>query len=105
MNMTHFALVAIATLVAPFALAEHCEEPYLDRNSEELRISDPETGQVLYYVDNDPCYPDCGFSIWIYEETNTFPNLQRQDATGDQVSEYTQDDTCHGEILPDTIVF
>lgn len=106
MNKTYFALTALVALVAPYALAEHCEDPYLDRNTEELRIKDPETGAVIYYLDNDPCQTQgCGFSIWIYEETNTYPNLQRQDATGDQVNQFTQDDTCHGEIKPDTIVF
>ena len=105
MNKLFFALTAIAALVAPYALAEHCEEPTLDRDTEELRISDPETGQVIYYVDNDPCQTDgCTFSFWIYEETNGYPNLQRQDATGEEVDEYTQDDTCHGKIKPDTIV-
>jgi hypothetical protein len=105
MNKYFVTLAAVAALVAPYALAEHCEKPYLDRNTEELRITDPETGAVIYYIDNDPCQLDCTWSFWIYEETNGFANLQRQDATGDAVDEFTQDDTCHGKILPDTIVF
>ena len=105
MNKVFLAMTAMVALVAPYALAEHCTEPTLDRNSEELRINDPETGAVIYYLDNDPCQPDCGFSIWIYQETNNIENLQRQDATGDQADEFTQDDTCHGMIQPDTIVF
>ena len=106
MNKTYFALTALAAMVAPYALAEHCEDPYLDRDTEEYRIQDPETNKVLYYIDNDPCQTDgCTISFWIYEETNGFANLQRQDATGDEVDEFTQDDTCHGEILPDTIIF
>ncbi len=106
MNKVFFAMAALAALVAPYALAEHCKEPYLDRNTEELRINDPETNEVLYYLDNDWCQSqDCGYSIWIYEETNGIANLQRQDATGDDVNEFTQDDTCHGMIKPDTRVY
>lgn len=104
MNKTYFALAALMALVAPYALADHCEDPFLDRNTEEYRVKDPETGKVIYYLDKDPCEPDCGFSIWIYEETNGYDNLQRQDATGDQVNEYTQDDTCHNMIDSDTII-
>ena len=37
------------------------------------------------------------YSLWIHEESNGF--------TGLQVSTKGQDDTCHGMIAPDTIVF
>lgn len=49
-----------------------------------------------YYVENDFCQMDpCTF--WIYEETNGVEGLQRDD---DVV-----DDTCHGAVPGDTIVF
>ena len=51
---------------------------------------------ACFYVDNDLCQP-CMFSIWIYQESNGIPGLQR----GDEVV----DDTCGGAIQSDTIVF
>ena len=39
-----------------------------------------------FYVDNDLCQADgCGFSIWIYQESNGVDGLQRNDEiSGDQ---------------------
>ena len=48
------------------------------------------------YVDNDFCYY-CLFSIWIYSESNGIPGLQRADEV--------VDDTCHGMIAGDTVIF
>ena len=45
-------------------------------------------------MDNDLCQPDCLFSIWLYQESNGIPGLQR----GDEVV----DNTCHGMIEADT---
>lgn len=50
-----------------------------------------------YYYENDMCQPDCIFSFWIYQESNGIDGLQR----GDKVV----DDTCHGMIDADTIIF
>jgi hypothetical protein len=98
-------LVALAAFVAPYAVATHCKDPTLDRHTEEQRITDPTTGK-LYYVEYDPCQTEgCPASFYLYEETNGFANLQRQDAVGDEADKWTQDDTCHGKIRPDTIVF
>lgn len=99
--MRPFLAVLALALLAP-ADAGHCTEPFLDRHSEELRIHDPETGAVLYYVDNDPCQLEgCGFSVWIYPEVNGIENLQRQDSYDGDPDPWAQDDTCHGMIRPD----
>jgi hypothetical protein len=37
----------------------------------------------IYYLDNDPCQPECAFSVWVYEETNGIPGLQRDREYGD----------------------
>ena len=105
MNKVFVTMTALTALLAPFALAAHCTEPNLTRDSQEVTISDPETGAVIYYIDNDPCQTEgCIWSFWIYEETNGFENLQRQDASESDADKFTQDDTCHGAILPDTII-
>ena len=102
MSKTFLAILALAALVAPQTLAEHCTKPTLDRDSEELRVMDPETGDVRYYVDRDACEGDgCVDSIWIYEETNALENLQRRDPAD---ARDPQDDTCHGMIRPDSVV-
>lgn len=36
-----------------------------------------ETPVGTYYVVNDACQPDCLFSVWIYQESNGEPGLQR----------------------------
>lgn len=102
------SLPLVLLLFMPGAGAGHCVAPFLDRHSEELRITDPETGQVLYYVDNDPCQLEgCGFSVWIYPEANGYENLQRQDAPEHEMEgrPWLQDDTCHGMIHPDITHF
>lgn len=58
---------------------------------------DGEGGDGTYYVDNDICNIGCTFSVWIYEETNAIAGLQRGD-------EFV-DDTCHGSIESDSIIF
>ena len=101
MRKTVFLAAALAVLLVPGTVANHCSKAYLDRDSEELRIMDPETGQVRYYVEEDctHCRPG-DVAIWIYEETNGYPNLQRYDTFRGA----TTDDTCHGKIRPDTTV-
>ena len=68
-----------------------------------------EDADRFVYVDNDPCQAQgCGVSIWIYEESNGYEGLQRQDApTTDPENRpwWIKDDTCGGLIQPDTIIF
>jgi len=55
-------------------------------------------GHHQYYVDNDFCQlENCGFSIWIYEESNGVAGLQRND-------QFSGDRTC-GLYDGDTIIF
>lgn len=50
-----------------------------------------------YYIHDDcPCAVEVFFSIWVYEESNGYPGLQR----GDEIV----DTTCHGMIPADRIV-
>lgn len=49
------------------------------------------------YVDYDDCAMACSFSVWIYQESNGIPGLQRQDSV--------RDNTCGGTIAPDTLIF
>lgn len=78
-------LAAVLGIAMPIG-AEHCTT---------YTSAQPEVDAAGYYVDNDPCF-GCIFSIWIYQESNGIPGLQR----GDEV----YDDTCHGMVSPDTIV-
>lgn len=73
---TFLALVAIATIFLPaYALAGDCrQDPYTAKY---------DTDAGTFYVVDDPCQPvvgdgTCLFSIWIYEETNHEPGLQRE---------------------------
>lgn len=89
-------LVPLALLVALSApaIAEHCTEP----TSDEAELTTCVGGvEPCFYVDNDSCQPECTFSLWIYQESNGYPGLQR----GDEM----EDGTCHGMVEPDTIVF
>lgn len=52
-------------------------------------------GDATFYVINDLCQPQCLFSVWIYQETNGIPGLQRCDELGASCSD------CDG----DTIIF
>ena len=69
--------------------AEHCTT--WSTSHPEIDLGD----SMGYYIDNDLCQPECLFSIWIYNESNGIPGLQR----GDEVV----DDTCHGMIESDTL--
>lgn len=96
---TTFSLMALAlaaALAIP-AVAGHCAtygtaQPEADTDPAGL-------GTPRYYVEFFLCdgSPDCMFSLWVYEETNGIPGLQRGD---EEV-----DNTCHGAIESDTIVF
>lgn len=56
-----------------------------------------ETPVRTIYIVNDMCQPECLFSIWIYEESNGEPGLQR---CHDPIDE---EGCCGGH--PDTILF
>lgn len=61
--------------------------------------SETDADAAGYYVINDCWHNDCAkafFSIWVYEEANGIPGLQR----GDEVV----NDTCHGQIQADKII-
>jgi hypothetical protein len=71
-----FTIPLIALLLASgLARAGGCET-----SAPELTL---ETPAGTFYVDNDLCQLDgsCLFSIWIYQETNGQPGLQRGDET------------------------
>lgn len=114
--------IALALAIAFPADAEHCTT-WSTSNPE----IDTTTAGGFFYVDNDFCnVPEvynepgnvsiwfghefariptpvtiggmsCLFSVWYYEESNDIPGLQR----GDEVV----DDTCHGMIQSDSILF
>ena len=98
MRATLLALLAVATLVFPAALAGHCEEPNLARESD-LEVRDA-SDKVRYYVEIDECDKPTCQDVWVYEETNGYGNLQRRDSGAQGV----HDDTCHAMIRPDTRV-
>lgn len=94
MNKLFTTLLTLAALAiaVPAAALEDCEWREKNYTSEHEVFVDP------YYVDNDFCQLDlCGFSIWIYEETNDMAGLQRDDGF--------LDTTCDGEVVADTIIF
>lgn len=87
--------IALIALLALPAQAEHCRT---------WTTTDPDVdtgiapGVARYYFDADAtssCYDFCTY--WIYEEANGIDGLQR----GDEI----RDDTCHGMIRADTIIF
>lgn len=96
--------------------AEHCTTWTTSTTSSEMIVVAPGVNFVLGdYLVNDLCQfdeeepdPDpgdpyhdgggpCLFSVWFYYETNGIPGLQRGDEE--------HDDTCHGMIESDTILF
>jgi len=91
MNKFFTTLLTLAALAValPAGLADHCSS--YNTSTAEFDAIPP------YYVDNDLCQPGCIYSIWVYEETNGIEGLQRGD-------EFV-DDTCHGLIEADTIIF
>jgi len=87
MNKFFTALLTVAALaIAVPVSAQDCEPSNAD--------AEVDLGGL--YVDNDPCQPECLFSIWVYQETNGIEGLQR----GDEV----EDNTCGGQIESDTII-
>jgi len=104
------ALVLLATIipdaVATCVPATSTPEYDSDRDTEgvvdlvngEIGVFPPASSHHQFYVENDVCQLDmCGFSLWVYEETNAHAGLQRNDA-------FAGDQTC-GLYSADTIVF
>lgn len=88
------ALVPLALLSS--AVADHPECP----DESDYTVSTP---AGTYYVVNDLCQIDgsCLFSVWVYEESNGHPGLQR----GDEIcSDQGSCDPCAG-TQSDTIIF
>lgn len=84
--------LVLMALLPMSAVAEHCES---------WSTSQPEVdaGAYGYYVDYDPpCQMEAVCEgVFVYEETNGAPGLQRGD-------EHI-DDTCHAAIAADALVF
>ena len=97
MNKFYAALVAITAvaLMVPASAQDVC----YTTSAPEVTIPGESTDGITRYVDNDPCQPDCGYSIWIYEEFNGIDGLQRDDEV---VSDVTN---CDGSVTGDFIVF
>lgn len=90
-------LALALALVAVPAAAEECVPTTSDPEFDSADLGGTGVGLPAhgprYYVDNDPCQPQCLFSTWAYEESNGIDGLQR----GDEV----KDDTCGGMIESD----
>lgn len=82
-------LLAGMLLVAATAAAETCQQE---------TTATLETPAGTFYVVNDLCQPDCLFSIWIYQESNGEPGLQR-------CEEIYDEDDCTCPVESDTILF
>ena len=89
---TILILLATVALALPVG-AEHCTTYTTSDTEVDTGVAE---GVPRYYVNNGPCHM-CIFSIWVYEESNAINGLQR----GDEII----DDTCHGMIRSDTIIF
>lgn len=93
--MRHVLSVAVVAAlmlsIAPGILGAPGKECWTT-SKEEAKLS--ANGQTYYVeVDQDPA------DIWIYEEANGVPGLQRQDGAVDDVK------NCLGDVEPDQIAF
>ena len=97
MERSLLALALVLALTLP-ASAAGCCEGYCH---ELFRLGTPETPAGQFYVVEDVgCQPECYPhypSLWFYEESNGIDGLQRLDEINDE--------TCGGQILPDTLMF
>lgn len=96
-----FLVLAASVALAPMALGSHCTTYSTSLPEYDTKLVSEATGQPRLYADDD-CFPlvacwDVFFSFWIYEESNGIDGLQRGDEW--------QDDTCHGLIAPDKLIF
>lgn len=62
-------------------------------------VVEADTPVGTYYVFGDglDCEAGCFWTPWIYQESNDLQGLQRLDPL--------VDDTCHGMVAPDTLIF
>ena len=86
-RLVNVCLILATLAIAVPVSAQDCEPTTFD----------PEVAVAGYYIDNDPCQPECFYSTWVYFESNDMAGLQRVDEV--------KDDTCHGQIEGDVIVF
>lgn len=99
MNKLFTTLLTLAALsiALPASLADHCTT----YSASDAEITTTGDEGAIHYVDNDLCQPECGFSIWLYEESNGLPGLQRSPAAEGN-NPYAPDNTCHGAYPSDT---
>jgi len=92
-------LALLAALVAAVALssasAGHCAS--YSTSTPTGRTACDTDGSCIYWVWDDCHAQGCFFSFWVYEETNGYEGLQRDDPI--------VDDTCHGMIEADRVLF
>lgn len=87
MNKFLVAFIAMVTLALPVNAAEQCTT---------YKTSNADLAADDYYVIADVCDSPCRNAVFVYEETNGFGGLQRDDVN--------VDDTC-GQIPSDTLVY
>lgn len=90
-----FLLLSVILGVAATGAAHHCEAP----SATPADVStENHLGLPVYYIDEDfICQLECWGSVWVYQESNGVAGLQRADENAN--------DTCHGMIQGDTLVF
>lgn len=85
-------LAMLSALAAAPAAASHCVGH--STSAPELDVALPTGDRV--YADHDDC-GTCLVPVWIYQESNGLDGLQRLDGN--------VDDTCHGRVPSDTLIF
>lgn len=91
--MNRIAIILVASVLALSTAGAHHDGCTTEADAT------VETPVATYYVVSDDCVPhDCIFSLWIYQESNGHPGLQRGE---DEVC--TQDGCC-GTWDADTIL-
>lgn len=99
MKLAILLTVTLALALAIPAGAEHCSiedgDPEVVTPATGVSVTAREVGGEnpgVYYVDTSICQPQCLFDVWIYEETNGHPGLQRGDEFADEC-QYLEADT------------
>lgn len=107
--------LAFTLALAVPASAEHCiydADEEIETPATGVSIAAQEVGGEdpgIYYIDTSVCQPQCLFDLWIYEETNGWPGLQR----GDELASSSSSSLCCGGdeidecqyLEADTIIF
>lgn len=90
---TIFLVVAASLILTQFAAAGHCSHWSTSSNgTSTLVVAAPLPGQTYYAILEANAPP-----LRMYAESNGISGLQRADST--------HNDTCHGQINPDTLMF